>query len=500
MTTRDENSEPARTDRPSRDEIENVLEQVRDVLGFHDSHVANAVSQNARETSEEGVQSKPRTAINDFASYVETAITTLRASTSFDESLTVAIDVTEFDAGYWFENVDPTAENYDGREEPAARQAKLAVISAVSTPVPVVLGIEPLEKLGVHDQSEHPRLADVVGSLLDQATQHVEIDTVLADRGFHSAGVIAAIERHDLTYIIPAQPHPFVRGVISEVTNHRSPDYAVERDITVPIVDQPYMTNFLLVREESASEGYVVFLTNCELSDYESGAISERYRRRWLIENQAKTLRTRLESKSLPDKLQCQDCLAGAAEVNAYSLANHLLKERSTQLTGQYVLGFDRFLQALYATRFNSAKTPSPAETEETQSARRDHEEIVASPAEQATILWQDHDDLADVISGLEIEDDWFTGYAQPATAKYDLEVIVSLFLYKHARGLSTAGLLRHLEEVDDDTTPFGFRELPAASTLSHLWRTRFSQDERWVITGAADCIRHICTDHQEPR
>ncbi|SDD96967.1 transposase [Natrinema hispanicum] len=500
MTIPDENSEPARTDRPSRDEIENVLEHVRDALGFHDDHVANDVTPNAGETSGEGVQSKPRTAIDSFASSVEAAITALRASGSSSEPLTVAIDVTEFDAGYWSETVDPTAEDYDGREEPAARQSKFAVISAVSTPVPVVLGIEPVENPGVHDQSEHPRLADVVGSLLNQATQHVEIDTVLADRGFHSAGIIAAIERHDLTYIIPARPHPFVRGVISEVTAHRSPDYAVERDVTVPIVDQPYLTNFVLVREESTPGGYVVFLTNGELSDYESGAISERYRRRWLIENQAKTFRTRLETKSLPDELQCQDCLAAVAEVNAYSLANHLLKETSTQLTGRYVLRFDRFLQALYATQSNSAKTPSPAETEETQSARRDHEEIVASLAEQATNLCQDHDDLADVISGLEIEDDWFTGYAQPATATYDLEIIVSLFLYKHARGLSTAGLLDQLEKEDNGTTPFSLQQLPAASTLSHSWRNRFRQHERWVITDAADRIRHIYADHQEPR
>lgn len=499
MITPNENSESTHAEELSREKIDTVLEHAQNILGDCDDNRATDGIPLTDETSEEVGLSGPRTPDERLAPSIEATLNALRASDLLDAPLTVAIDVTEFDAEYWSETSDPTAEGYNGRKEPALRQSKLAVISAVSTPVPVILGIETLEKPGSHEHAECPSLADVVQSLLEQATQYVEIDTVLADRGFHSAGVIAAIERLNLTYIIPTRPHPFVREVIKEVTDPGSPEYAVARDVTVPVVDQTYTTDFVLVQQESAAEGYVVFLTNTAPSDMVLEEIPNRYTQRWQIENQEKTLRTRLESKSLPGGLQCQDCLAAAAEVNAYSLANHQLKENSTQRTGRYMLEFDRFLQALYAPRSNSPKTASPAETEKRQTTLKDHEEIEASLAEQATILCQNHDDLADVISNLEIEDDWFTGYAQPAAAKYDLDAIASLFLYKHARDLSTADLLRQLRQVDG-TTPFGLQELPAASTLSHSWRNRFSQDERLVITSTADRIRHIYADHQEPR
>lgn len=348
MTTPNENSDSARIEELSREKTENSLEHARAILGYSGDNLATDGNPSADESSEEVGQSSPRTPDEIFAPSIEATLNVLRASTSLDAPLTVAIDVTEFDAGYWSETSDPTAEGYDAREEPALRESKLAVISAVNTPVPVILGIEPLEKSGLHEHEKCLSLADVVQSLLEQATQHVEIDTVLADRGFHAQSVITAIERRGLTYIIPAHSHPFVRAVINETTNHGSPDYAVARDVTVPVAGQTYTTNFVLVRQESAVEDYVVFLTNTKPSDDALEEIPNRYTQRWQIENQGKTLRTRLETKSLPEGLQCQDYLAAAAEVNAYSLVNHLLKEQSDERTGRYVLGFDHFLQSLH--------------------------------------------------------------------------------------------------------------------------------------------------------
>lgn len=500
MTTPDENPETISAEQPSRHDIEEILEQVRDAFGYSEDHLGSDGNPPARKDSEEDTQPSPQPAVEIFTSSTETTINTLRASTSFDAPLTVAIDVTEFDAGYWSEHVDPTAEDYDGRKEPASRQTKLAVISTVSTPVPVVLGIEPLEKPGVHDQSGRPRLADVVQSLLDQATQHVEIDTVLADRGFHSAGVFAEIERHDLTYIIPARPHSIVRAVINRVKDHGSPDYAVERDVTVQVVDQTYTTNFVLVRRKSAAEGYVVFLTNTEPSDGVLEETPNRYTQRWQIQNQSKTLRTRLESKSLPDGVQCQDCLAAAADVNAYSLANHLLTERSNQPTDQYVLKFDEFLQALYSQRYPFVtKLSSAAATEESRVGSHEHEDIVERLADQAANLCQEHSDLVAVIAHLDVQPDWFSA-EWPTNAAYELPPIVLLHLYQHARKLSQTGLLNHLDDEKRCHARSGLQQLPSQSTLSRSWRTRFSPTDRLLIETAADRIRRVFAEHHGRR
>lgn len=479
------------TDTNSTDTEPNQTRQTRDATKSVLDVVRNRIFRSTVDETEPTQVQSPA-----FERSIETTLNALRTSTSFDEPLTVAIDVTEFDAGYWSESVDSTADDFNSRKEPAARRTKFAVISTVSPSPPVILGIEPLENPGRDDQSERPRLADVVRSLLEQAAQHVEIDTVLADRGFHSASVLAEIERHGLTYIIPARPHAFVRDVIAGATNGGSPAYAVARDVEVRVGKWMYTTDFVLVREESASDGYVVLLTNTAPLDDEVETIPDQYTQRWLIEKQAKRLRIRLEAKSLPDGVQCQDCLAAAADVNACSLANHLLIERFNQPTGRYVLTFDEFMQALYSQRYPFATKPSFAvPVEESRVGSHKHEDIVERLADQAADLCQEHSDLVSVIAHLDIQPDWFTG-EWPTNAAYEPPPIVLLHLYRHARELSQTGLLSHLDDEKRCHARFGLQQLPSQSTLSRSWRTRFSPTDRLLIETAADRIRRVFAEH----
>lgn len=69
----------------------------------------------------------------------------------------------------------------------------------------------PIGNVAARDTSAYPgpdqsyRTGEVVRQLLAQATEHVRIDTVVADREFFAADVVAACEGEGVDYLIPAR-------------------------------------------------------------------------------------------------------------------------------------------------------------------------------------------------------------------------------------------------------------------------------------------------------
>lgn len=115
--------------------------------------------------------------------------------------------------------------------------------------------------------------------------------------------------------------------------------------------------------------------------------------------------------------------------------------------------------------------------------------EAVSKIADQAAEYSQECDTLSGLVSEIDIRRDRLTKPAQNASHEYPLESLVSLFLYKHARGLSSSELTDYLI-TNGKTARFDLPRAPSQQLLSHVWRRRFSQSDRSVIRTAALHIR----------
>jgi hypothetical protein len=115
--------------------------------------------------------------------------------------------------------------------------------------------------------------------------------------------------------------------------------------------------------------------------------------------------------------------------------------------------------------------------------------EAVSNIADQAAEHSQECDTLSDLVSKIDIRRDWFTSPAQSASHEYPLESLAALFLYKHARGLSSSELIDHLI-THGETAEFDLPRAPSQQLLSHVWRRRFDQSDRSLIRTAALHVR----------
>lgn len=135
--------------------------------------------------------------------------------------------------------------------------------------------------------------------------------------------------------------------------------------------------------------------------------------------------------------------------------------------------------------------TARPADTRKTH-----HEEIYDSIEEQTEDLCHIHDHITRVIANIEIGDDWFTGYDEPARERYELKPMVKTFLYKYARGLSQKDVERRFNSRAYLWIRFGFENAISQQTISHNERRRFNLDERLLLKHIAETIRETCAEH----
>jgi len=127
---------------------------------------------------------------------------------------------------------------------------------------------------------------------------------------------------------------------------------------------------------------------------------------------------------------------------------------------------------------------------------RSHRDEILNSIEEQTEDLCHIHDHITRVITNLEIGDEWFTGYEDPGRAKFDLEPMVRLFLYKYAREFNQSELARRLRGAAYVYLRLGFDRPISQQIISHNKRNRFDPAERKLLRDAAEAIRTVCTEH----
>nr|WP_276591985.1 transposase [Halorutilus salinus] len=106
------------------------------------------------------------------------------------------------------------------------------------------------------------------------------------------------------------------------------------------------------------------------------------------------------------------------------------------------------------------------------------------------------HDHITRIITNLDIEEDWFSGYDDPGRAKFELEPMVRLFLYKYARELNQSELARRLSGAAYVYLRLGFDRPVSQQIISHNKRQRFDPAERKLLRDAAEVIRTVCSEH----
>lgn len=121
---------------------------------------------------------------------------------------------------------------------------------------------------------------------------------------------------------------------------------------------------------------------------------------------------------------------------------------------------------------------------------------VVESIVEQTEDLCHIHEHLTRVITNLDICEEWFSGYSEPGRAKFDLNSVVQMFLYKHAHEFSQSELARRLRGAAYVYVRFGLGQPLSQQIISHTWRRRFTSEERRAIKEAARRIREICAAH----
>ncbi|WP_232688479.1 transposase [Halobacterium zhouii] len=210
----------------------------------------------------------------------------------FDRPVDVAIDYT--DVAYYGQDRDSKwvwdRTGYQDKDHDWAH--RYASISIVGDNVRFVLGFLPVP--------EGKRPGAVVEELLGMAQAHVSIDTVYADRHFAATDIIRVLHEHRVNYVIPVPKNARIKRAIQRM----SEDVAVKENYGF-YGDQQGSgtrvraeTTLALVPATQSDADVTAFYTNEEVNDAsaveraETERVMNRYRRRWGIETQYRTLKT----------------------------------------------------------------------------------------------------------------------------------------------------------------------------------------------------------------
>jgi hypothetical protein len=123
-------------------------------------------------------------------------------------------------------------------------------------------------------------------------------------------------------------------------------------------------------------------------------------------------------------------------------------------------------------------------------------DEFLNAIEEETEDLCHIHDHITRIITNLETHEKWFSGYEDPGRAKFDLEPMVRLFLYKHARELNQSELAHRLRGAAYVYLRLGFDQPISQQIISHNKRERFDPAERRLLKDAAEVIRTVCSEH----
>jgi len=157
------------------------------------------------------------------------------------------------------------------------------------------------------------------------------------DRGFYSNEVFAAIEDRDLIYTSPVPKYEDDYAAIKKIEEHSDADAAVKHDVPFGMDGEVHHTaEFMYVptRSDDVDGSYAVFVTNRDrVEPEEITSVCSRYRRRWDIENQYKSIKDFLPKTSSKDyRLRLIKFALAALIYNLWRLTDYLIKSPSGRI------------------------------------------------------------------------------------------------------------------------------------------------------------------------
>jgi hypothetical protein len=271
-------------------------------------------------------------------------INSIHGEDPFDDRYTVAaIDITHEQFHVWpWEDKDEgiVKEDFPKRmvsgykkDGEFKRGYKYATITLVGENAPIILGVEPVKENSKWEEENAPSYSKgkIVERLLDKAEQFVDLDEVFLDRGFYSKDVYAAIDDRNLIYTSPVPQYEDDYTIIESIEEHPTADAAVNHEVPFGYDGEVHHTaEFLYVPSESddADGKYAVFVTNRDgVETSEIKAVCNRYRRRWDIESQYKSIKHFLPRTSSKDyRIRLIRFALAALIYNLWRLTDYLVK------------------------------------------------------------------------------------------------------------------------------------------------------------------------------
>jgi hypothetical protein len=275
------------------------------------------------------------------------------------QPVTVALDVAVVDPHCW--TGPETYERTDTSSEADAHSGKLhfATVTVVNSSATVTLDIIPLNSR-TNDQKRH--YSEIAQELLYQATQYVDVDTVLASRAFNSAECIAEFEERDLQYIVSARKSARVTAEINRLSDSGVTSATVEPDVAIRgRGHRNASTAFVYIPAESGSDmvEFTPFLSNIDAVINDPACLPDRFNQRSQAAQHARLFRKQLADKSAPaGELSVRAFWVAATEVNAYQLARMVLAGASDDPEAGGGLSFAQFIAFVrYERQFGSLST-----------------------------------------------------------------------------------------------------------------------------------------------
>jgi hypothetical protein len=303
--------------------------------------------------------------MDSFDDALENIIASIQGGGPFaDRTKTAAIDITHEQFHVWpWEDKDEGVPKPDfprmvsgyRKDNAYKRGYKYATITLAGDMVPIILGVEPVKENSKWEEDGSPSYskAMLVDRLLEKAQRFVGLDEVFLDRGFHSKEVYAVIDDRDITYTAPAPVYQDDYTAIEKIEEHPTADAAVNHDVPVGVDNEIHHTSeYLYVPSESddADGQYAVFVTNRDRVEPDKiESVCNRYRRRWDIENQYKSIKECLPRTSSTDyRVRLCNFVLTALLYNLWRLTDYLIKVRTNvAIRSPPKVGFRTFVRAL---------------------------------------------------------------------------------------------------------------------------------------------------------
>lgn len=224
-------------------------------------------------------------------------------------------------------------EMVNGLKDYHERGYEMATITIIAEDTPIVLGVEPVRResnweLDAVGDTSNERIVD---RLLEQADQHVAIHKVFCDRGFDAAGVRDAIDRHDITYLIPKCVYPDSAEVedIEELEQEAVTGVGVVREVPHSFEGREHRGSIMYVESTEREGAYAVFTTNRDVPLEQVAGFVTQYERRWRAENEYKAIKKHfLPTVGSTDyRIRFLYFVFGAVMYNVWRLTNLLFRD-----------------------------------------------------------------------------------------------------------------------------------------------------------------------------